>query len=464
VRTPLSTANSDRSGSSPTGRLHRALVALVALAALATLCSLTAPTSAHTAAHPARAAAQANGIQVPPAFFGLHDGSMAAYDGLSFGSIRLWDAGVEWRQVETAPGVYDWSRLDALVSAAQAHGTEVTLVLAMTPSFYGPAGNLPPTDLADYADYVRAVMTRYRDFGGSRGIAAYQVWNEGNVPTFWQGTPADLARMTQVVDQVRDEVDPAATVVAPAFAVRLAGQQRWVSQFESQRVDGTPVWHFYDVGGFSLYPMATVGDHVGGPEDAMRLLTQTRGLLADAGVPAGKPVWATEVNYGLKSGNPGQLSAEPVSQRRQVANVLRTYLLGASTGLSRVFWYRYDWGRLPESQGGGTLGNTLLTTPGQWDSVTPAGDALTTVEDWLSGRLVDAGAAKPCAHDRRGTYTCVVRYAEGTRTIYWNPQHQVTVQVRGAVSRQSQNGVTTRLSGKISEVRIGYRPVAVLTR
>ena len=121
-----------------------------------------------------------------PAFFGLHDGSMAAYDGLTFGSVRLWDAGVQWNQVETSPGVYDWSRLDSLVSAAQAHGTEVTLVLAMTPSFYaGPAANLPPTDLADYAAYVRAVMARYRDFNGSRGIAAYQVWNEGNVSTFW---------------------------------------------------------------------------------------------------------------------------------------------------------------------------------------------------------------------------------------------------------------------------------------
>ena len=25
-------------------------------------------------------------------------------------------------------------------------------------------------------------MTRYRNFHGQRGIAAYQVWNEGNVP------------------------------------------------------------------------------------------------------------------------------------------------------------------------------------------------------------------------------------------------------------------------------------------
>lgn len=438
-----------------------AVVAAVAASAAALSLTAAAPSALAATGTPTRAV---DGIRVSSAFFGLHDGSMAAYDGLAFGSIRLWDAGVEWRQVETSPGTYDWSRLDTLVRAAQAHGTEVTLVLAMTPSFDGPAGNLPPTDLADYASYVRAVMTRYRDFEGSRGIAAYQVWNEGNVPTFWQGTPADLARMTRVVDQVRDQVDPDAAVVAPAFAVRLAGQQRWIRRFVAQKVGGRPVWSYYDANALSLYPMPTYGDRLGGPEDAIALLGQARGLFADAGMPATKPVWATEINYGLKSGSPGRLSAEPVSEGRQVANVLRTYLLGASRGLDRVFWYRYDWGRLPDSQGGGTLGNTLLTTPGQWDDVTPAGDALVTAEDWLSGRLVDAGARTPCAHDRHGTFTCVVRYAGGTRTIYWNPHRQVTVQVRGAVSRQSQSGETTRMAGRISRVKVGFRPVAVVTR
>ena len=444
------------------GPVRRSLSVLTAgVAAAAAALSLTTAAPSAVAATGTRAV---QGIQVSPAFFGLHDGSMAAYDGLTVGSVRLWDAGVQWNQVETSPGVYDWGRLDSLVSAAQAHGTEVTLVLAMTPSFAGPAANLPPTDLADYAAYVRAVMARYRDFNGSRGIAAYQVWNEGNVRTFWEGTPADLARLTQVVDQARDQVDPAATVVAPSFAVRLAGQQRWISAFESQTVAGRHVWRYYDANGLSLYPMATYGDRPGGPEDAMRLLGQVRGLLADAGVPATKPVWATEINYGLKSGAPGQLSAVPVGEGRQVANVLRTYLLGASRGLDRMFWYRYDWGRLPESQGGGTLGNTLLTTPGQWHEVTPAGEALATAEDWLSGRLVDAGATRPCARDRRGTFTCVVRYSGGTRTIYWNPQRQVTVQVRGAVSRQGQNGLTTPMSGKLSRVTVGFRPVAVVTR
>ena len=245
--------------------------------------------------------AQADTVRPPRAFFGMHDMSMRAYDTLTYGSLRLWDEGVTW------------PALDALVSAAQEHGVEVTLVLAMTPSFYGPASTLPPTDLTAYADYVRAVMTRYRDFNGQRGIAAYEVWNEGNVPTFWTGTPAQLAQLTRIVWQTRQQVDPDATLVGPSFAVRLAGQREWLGDYTSQRVGGRPVWRYYDDTGLSLYPKATYGDRIGGPEDAMALLASARRVLADAGAPADQPIWGTEVNYGVTSDAWWTTSIQPAS-------------------------------------------------------------------------------------------------------------------------------------------------------
>jgi hypothetical protein len=421
------------------------------VATVAALSLLGSPCASASTRHP-------TGIRVPRVFFGLHDGSLASYGHLTVGSVRLWDAGVSWRDVETAPGVYDWSRLDALVAAARRHGVEVTLVLAMTPSFYGPSSTSPPTDLARFADYVRAVMTRYRDVDGSRGIENYQVWNEGNVSTFWTGTPHQLAQLTRVVDEVRDQVDPHARVVAPSFAVRLPYEQRWMAEYEAQRLDGVPVWRYVDANAPSLYPKAVYGHRIGGPEDAMRLLSQVRRRLADVGVPAGLPVWGSELNYGVESGS---RAATPISERRQVANVMRTYLLGAARGLARVFWYRYDWGYVPSL--GGTLGNTLLTVPGSWDQVTPAGRALDTVQRWLHGRLVGVHRHRPCARDRRGTYTCVVRYAAGTRTIMWNPTRLVRVDVRGAAYRQTA-GTPPHRVGARTVVRVGYEPVMLVRR
>jgi hypothetical protein len=184
--------------------------------------------------------------------------------------------------------------------------------------------------------------------------------------------------------------------------------------------------------------------------------------LAAAGVPQSKPLWATEINYGLQSGAPGNLSTTPISERRQIANVIRTYLLGAARGLSRVFWYRYDWGRLPESQGGGTLGNTLLSTPGSPDQVTPAGQAMSTVTDWMKGTLIGSNGHQPCAQDKKGTYTCLVRYSGGVRRIYWNPQHGASVTLPpNADYRQTSAGNVAGLRQGATTLHVGYRPVMV---
>jgi hypothetical protein len=445
----------------PTPFRARVLTPLVVAAAVALL---AAPAPAAVAQPSPTADRQTSGvtqtIRVSPELFGIQDGSQQAYGRIAFGSVRLWDAGVSWQDVETSPGVYDWHGLDSLVSAAQAHGVQVTLVLATTPSFYGSAATLPPTELSHYADYVRAVMTRYRSFNGRRGIADYQVWNEGNVSASWTGTPYQLAELTRIVHDVRDEVDPAATVVAPSFAMRLKYESRWFAQYQAQRLDGHPVWRFYDANSLSLYPMAMYGDRSGGPEDAMALAGQARHLLAQAGAPADMPLWGSEVNYGLVSGAPpGKAAATPISQRQQVANVIRTYLLGAARGLSRVFWYRYDWNQIP---GGGTLGNTLLATPGAPDQPTAAGRAMATTEAWLRGRLVGLGGHRPCAHDGKGTFACIVRYADGVRRIYWNPRHGIDVRVRAdATTRQSASGETQVLSRSTTTIRVGPRPVMV---
>jgi hypothetical protein len=434
-----------------------ALVAglLAGLAAPAATASTTASTTAHHL-HAGDRVYRRHVVHVPRSFFGLHDASGLAYQHLPFGSLRLWDSGTTWRDIETAPGVYDWSRLDSLVAGAQAHHVQVTLVLAMTPSFYGPSPTLAPTDLSAYASYVRAVMTRYRDFEGRRGIASYQVWNEGNVSTFWTDTPAQLARLTQIVDQVRDQVDPGATVVAPSFALRMRYQRRWFSWYQRQTVDGLPVWRYYDVNALSLYPRVTYGRHLGGPEDAMALVTDARHRRDAAGVPHAKKLWASEVNYGVRSGPDGAEPAYPLSERRQVANVLRTYLLGAAHGLSRVFWYRYDWGRVVQ---GTTLANTLLSDPDDYNRLTPAGHALATARKWLRGRLVGTHGRKPCARGPRGTYGCTVRYHGVTRTIYWNPHRHLRVHVRRPVRRDGT--LDRRLT---RTVRVGFQPVVVRTR
>jgi hypothetical protein len=420
-----------------------------ALAWLAVLAGTAAPASA-----------SANDVRVTRAFFGVHDRSGESYAAVHEGSVRLWDVGVRWEQVETARGVYDWTRLDELVRQAQAAHARVTMVVAGTPSFYASDPTKPPS-VAAYKTFVRALMRRYRDFHGHRGISAYQVWNEGNVSAYWTGTPAQLAGLTRAMWQVRNRMDTQAKVIAPPMVARVPAQIAGLVAYHSQRVHGHPVRHYYDAVALSLYPLPTVGGRTGVPEDSMGVLRRVRAHLRALGMPAREPIWATEINYGLPTGNSPVDGARPISEQRQMANVARTYLLGAANGLARMFWYRYDMRTLTPAQGGGTRGNTLLSDPGDPTLVTPAGKAYALVQHWMHGRLLGTQHRRPCRRDTHGTYTCTVQDGKVTRRIYWNPFGQAAVRLAtGARTAQSLSGAVRSVKGG-ARLTVDYRPVMV---
>ena len=408
--------------------------------------------------------AAATTVTIDKRLFGVHDSSLGSLGRGVVGSLRLWDTGTTWRDVETSPGVYDFSRLDRIVTAAQAKNVEVTLVLGMTPDFYSPGGARGmPADIGSFTRYVTAVVSRYRSWNGRRGIAAYQVWNEANVTNFWTGTPLQMAQLTKATWNAVKSVDKGALVVSPAFAARINEQIRGITRFAFARVDGVPAWKFVDVMSLNLYPLDKYGTALGTPEKSMELLAKARKLLGFGGLPASKPIWNTEVNYGMRTGAYGGTKASPISAERQAAYVIRTYLLNASRGVKRVHWYSYDMGILPS---GGTLGNTLLTSPADRATPTLAGKSFGLVRGWmLGGKLIGASrTAMPCGKDSKGTYTCVIKYSGGVKRVYWNPTKKATViAAKGASYKVGVTGVRARVKPG-AKVVVDYRPVMVRSK
>jgi hypothetical protein len=426
--------------------------------------------SVATAASPAHKA-RVQTVKVSPRLFGVHDANLTSLSHHSTGSIRLWDTGVMWTDLQPDSTTMDFTRLDQIVNLAHQNGTEVTLVLGLTPKFAAPDPDSPTyatemPKLALYQHYVTAVMQRYKNFfgKGQRGIANYQVWNEANISTFWTGTVAQMAQLTHTVWKIRNSVDPGARVIAPAQVTRLGYQQAWTKKFYAQKVGGKPVWKYVDALSLNLYPLATYpsGSHTrpGRPEDSMALLALERGILHKDGVPSKIPIWNTEVNYGLNAGPLGGTESTTIPDALQVAYLIRTYLLNAAAGVSRVDWYAYDMGRLPS---GGTLGNTLLTDPANLAAgiLTPAGRAFTRVQSWMAGTLVGTKTRPPCTKDKHGTYTCVVMYHKGMGRIYWNPTTSAKVTlVKSAKTRMDENGASTSVKGG-KKLTVTYAPVLV---
>ena len=409
-------------------------------------------------------------VKVDPHLFGVHDSSLNSLSRAGTGAIRLWDTGTTWADLQPTSGPPNYARLDQVVRAAHTRGVEVTLVVAMTPAWAAAdPGHTAPTDAPDpaaFRAYLAGVMQHYKNFfgPGKRGIANYQIWNEANISTFWTGTPAQMAQLVQAAWQVRQQVDRGAHLIGPSMVARLGYQQKYLAKFYTLKVGGKPVWKYVDALGFSLYPLDTARlgrtTRPATPEDSIALLRLVRGFLAKDKVPASLPVWNNEVNYGLHAGATAGTPAAPIPASRQVAFLMRTYLLNAAAGVKRVFWYSYDLGTL---SGGGTIANTLLTDPADraGGSLTPAGKAFTRVRSWMAGTLVGTSTHRPCAADRKGTYTCLVRYRHGVGRIYWNPYRTGTVTlVRSATQKVDELGKAHRVTGG-TKLKVGANPVLV---
>jgi hypothetical protein len=390
-------------------------------------------------AEPSSAAVQ----RVGKRFAGMTDSNPESWPKARVGSIRLWDTGVTWRQIETKPGSFDYTLLDRQVAAARANGARPLLVLGMTPEFHAKRrndsglygdGSVSAPKMWAWKRYVRKVVTRY---GGKMD---YQVWNEANVNGFWSGTHAQMATLTKVTSKIVNANNRKAKVVAPAMATRLSGQRKWLRDFYSRRTGGRPVAGWVDVVSLNLYPLPKQK-----PEHSMTLLAAVRTQLRALRVR--KPIWNTEINYGLQTGGGG--TAKNISERKEAAYVGRTYVLNAANNVKRVFWYSWELQ---------TMANTQLTKD-DGDTLTRAGYAYKVVGDWQQG-----GRMQGCDRDRKGTYTCEVRSSSGVKRIYWNPTRRARVTlVKSAKKKSTMTGYTTRVRGGKRQV-VNYSPIMVQSR
>ncbi len=118
--------------------------------------------------------------------------------------VRVWRYGMPWRQVERAPGVYDWSLWDRALAACERHGLEPVVDLCHfgLPDHY--RGFCEPDWVDGFVRYVEAFLARYpapRWFTPvnepcitAMYSALVGIWNERGVRTPTSPTRSVIAR------------------------------------------------------------------------------------------------------------------------------------------------------------------------------------------------------------------------------------------------------------------------------
>jgi len=283
-------------------------------------------------------------------------------------SVRLWDSGTSWAQIEINRGRYDWSGLDRSLATANAAGvSDILMVLGPTPTWNArttegvhyplPGAAAVPRSLTAWDAFVRATVDRY-----AGRITAYQIWNEASLRMFWRGSPETLADMTKRAYDIIKEGDPDALVVAGSSTVRLpAAYERFFLRY--MRALAALDWPI-DVIAIHSYPTGEQD-----PQDRANNLRIVRTSLDELNAPD-LPVWDTELNYGLAG--PGPIARTAITGERAIEWTVRTYLDSLKFDVSRTYWY--IWTEQPYDLLGIQMTNRSAAVTG-----------LQTVEAWLAG-------------------------------------------------------------------------------
>jgi hypothetical protein len=369
-------------------------------------------------------AATSTGV-VAPQFFGMVVKSNVHQPTVLIGARRLWDSGVTWAAIEPTSGSFNWTALDAEVSAAQAAGMEVTLTLGMTPTWassqptaasaYGAGATAMPRNLADWDAYVTAVATRYQG-----RIASYEVWNNPSDATYWSGSSAqlgsDMATLAAHAATAIHASDADAKIVAPAF-------------------DANGMTQFLAAGGSASVDIFTTALSLAGqaPEALVTELSAIRTAMLNTSAET-KPLWNDQPSWTLPSSG--------LSDTDQASYVARAVVLNASSGITRLAWYAWD-----ENQ------NTALRLSDSNAQPTAAAFAYGVIEGWLSGAQING-----CSANAQQLWSCQLVRNGQPSWILWSTAGAVQASGLGMTTITDLAG-NQQAIGQAGTITLGAAPV-----
>lgn len=230
--------------------------------------------------------------------------------------IRWARLDLAWSAAETEPGRYDFRIWDRFLDSFEPLGIRALLILDYGNGLY--EDGFPPSTESGRAAFASFAGAAARHF---RGRAAWEIWNEPNVPRYWAGSP-DAAAYVALARAAAVEIrrgDPRAWILGPS----LGGDT-----FDLAYLEATFALGLLDVvDAVSVHPYGAAY-----PEAAAGFYEEVRRLISHYAPRRAVPLVVSEWGYPVEG-----LGAE-----RQADFLVRALAVNRKAGIPLTIWFNWQ--------------------------------------------------------------------------------------------------------------------------
>lgn len=421
-------------------------------------------------------------------------------------TLRIWDSGMKWSDLEPANGNYNWSVIDNTInnlvtdpscpmgviytvgstppwaSACAGQPDPSSCLPGPTASGFGGGTQCAPQDgTADYSctppsdvssdgtgsdaqfqSFINTLVSRY-----SGKIAYYEVWNEADSPNFWcpapgQGAPTTctgslqkMVRMGWDLWNIVHCVDSHAQVLSPSFHGFSSGAGGWMNQYVNTSISapagsiGNCSWAAATVTGKKTFDITNF--HGRSTNVTTNGISDPTGFLNAYAAAVGEIQRDTLPTAFFDDENGYEGLSEAPNTDIQAGYVAISYILRASVGSSSdqpypillSSWYTWD---APEAQLQGQPGGLAYDVVAQWLSGSAVGTCAISGTVYSCPGTTSTGKAFVITWDMSTTYDCNTGCVTGNQSV-----------TSGYSTWTDLTGAAHTIGG--STVPVGYKPV-----
>lgn len=278
-------------------------------------------------------------------YFGMHihkADSSTPWPSIPFGSWRLWDAGVSWKDLEKSKQQWDFSRLDKYAGISKITGVELLLPLGLSPTWASTRPNeksayqlgnaAEPLLMSDWNEYVEKVGNRYKG-----KIFNWEIWNEPNIKAHYSGSIDKLIELTCSAHKILKSIDKNNMIVSPS----VTDGDNNIEYLNNFLKKGGK--NCIDIVGFHFYVPSY------GPEAMVPVIRKVREVMSKNNI-SHLPLWNTEFGWWIENEDDASYP-DWISHGgwrlldgniESPSYILRALLLAKAEGVDRFYWYAWD--------------------------------------------------------------------------------------------------------------------------